>query len=75
MSCPHVGVPLPYFFFSVLVGLSPFNFLSTQAGEMLKEIDSVDDIISVKVGVGMSLLALAVLGPTLIKRSSGDKSK
>jgi uncharacterized membrane protein YdjX (TVP38/TMEM64 family) len=52
-------VPFPYFFFSVLVGLMPYNFLTTYAGYVLSQIQSMDDVYDPK---AMALLtAFSVL--------------
>jgi len=68
MASPHVNIPLRSFFFSVLVGLMPYNFLTVQAGSMLSQVESLDKIISLQTGIGMVLLAGAVLGPALLKK-------
>jgi len=68
MASPHVNIPLRQFFFSVLIGLMPYNFLTVQAGSMLSKVESLDKVISFQTGIGMALLAAAILGPALWRK-------
>jgi len=63
---PIAGVPLHLFFFTVLVGLMPYNFLCVQAGGMLAKLKSIDDIFSVTTLLQLGLIALVALGPSFI---------
>ncbi|OXA43393.1 transmembrane protein 41A [Folsomia candida] len=63
MCSPIVGVPLGTFFLSVLLGLAPYNFLTVNAGSALADLDSLDDIISLRVAFGLGLLAVGILNP------------
>jgi len=69
MCCPLAKVALPQFFCSVLLGLAPYNFLTSRAGSVLGDVESVDDVLSMKFMFAMSLLAIAMLGPVCMKRS------
>jgi uncharacterized membrane protein YdjX (TVP38/TMEM64 family) len=68
MASPHVNIPLRPFFLSVLVGLMPYNFLTVQAGSMLSKVESMDQVISLQTGLGLAVLAIAVMGPALLKK-------
>ncbi|XP_076049221.1 transmembrane protein 41A-like isoform X2 [Oratosquilla oratoria] len=61
MAAPIVNVPMHLFFFSVLFGLMPYNFLCVQAGEMLSEVQSMDDILTPKRLLGLITIALIML--------------
>lgn len=68
MASPIIGVPLHYFFISVLVGLTPYNFACTQAGSILSTISSVDDILTFPTVAGMLSIALVALLPAFFVR-------
>lgn len=61
---PIVGVPIHLFFFSILVGLMPYNYLSVQAGGMLASLSSLEDVFTAKTFLQMVLMAVAALGPS-----------
>ncbi|XP_042227599.1 transmembrane protein 41A-like isoform X2 [Homarus americanus] len=64
ITAPYVDVPLPMFFLSVLFGLIPYNLLCVQAGEVLSDIHSMDDIFTPK-----RLLALITLASVMLTLS------
>ncbi|XP_071767835.1 transmembrane protein 41A-B [Centroberyx gerrardi] len=71
ITCPILNIPLPIFFFSVLIGLIPYNFICVRTGSILSEISSLDDIFSW--GTLAQLLAIAcmaLLPGALIRRYS-----
>uniref|UniRef100_A0A668A168 Transmembrane protein 41ab n=1 Tax=Myripristis murdjan TaxID=586833 RepID=A0A668A168_9TELE len=71
ITCPILNVPLPIFFFSVFIGLIPYNFICVRTGSILSEISSLDDIFSW--GTLAQLLAIAcmaLLPSALIRRYS-----
>ncbi|XP_060896267.1 transmembrane protein 41A-B-like [Labrus mixtus] len=59
ITCPVLNIPMPIFFFSVLIGLIPYNFICVRTGSMLSEISSLDDIFSW--GTLAQLLAIALM--------------
>lgn len=71
---PIVGVPVHLFFFSVLVGLMPYNYLSVQAGGMLASLTSFEEVFTAKTFLQMALMAVAALGPSLFLKKSSMKS-
>lgn len=58
---PYVNVQLPIFFLSVFFGLIPYNFLCIQAGGMLAEIQSLEDIFTPRCILGLMTLAMVML--------------
>jgi len=66
ISSPVIGIPILYFFPSVFVGLMPYNFICCQTGEMLAEISSVNDILTVSVMVKLALIAIIVALPGIL---------
>ncbi|KAM6997008.1 transmembrane protein 41A-B [Tautogolabrus adspersus] len=71
ITCPVLNIPIPIFFFSVLIGLIPYNFICVRTGSMLSEISSLDDIFSWGTLAQLLAIALVALLPgALIKRYS-----
>ncbi|XP_060943386.1 transmembrane protein 41A-B-like [Limanda limanda] len=71
ITCPVLNIPMPIFFFSVLIGLIPYNFICVRTGSMLSEITSLDDIFSWSTLAQLLAIALVALVPgALIKRYS-----
>lgn len=71
VTSPILNIPVSMFFFSVLIGLIPYNFICVRTGSILSEISSLDDIFSW--GTLLQLLAIAcvaLLPGALIKRYS-----
>jgi len=79
ISSPVIGIPVVYFWPSVLIGLMPYNFICCQTGEMLSEISSVNDMFTVPVMGKLALIALIVALPGVLvkqwKKHSCLKSK
>ncbi|XP_065051738.1 transmembrane protein 41A-A-like [Rhopilema esculentum] len=76
MSSPILGIPVHLFFASVLVGLIPYNFMCCQAGCILSEITSLNQIMTPSVILRMFLAAILVAGPGfLIRNSSKSRPK
>uniref|UniRef100_K7GIE5 Transmembrane protein 41A n=1 Tax=Pelodiscus sinensis TaxID=13735 RepID=K7GIE5_PELSI len=71
LASPILNIPVSQFFFSVLLGLIPYNFICVQTGAILSQITSLDALWSW--GTLLQLLAMAVaalLPGTLIKKFS-----
>nr|XP_045583094.1 transmembrane protein 41A-like isoform X1 [Procambarus clarkii] len=73
VTAPYINIPLPMFFLSVLIGLLPYNFLCIQAGEMLSDIRSMDDILTHKQILALITLTLVMI--TLTHFSRKHKSR
>ncbi|KAG7218499.1 hypothetical protein INR49_020358 [Caranx melampygus] len=71
ITCPVLNIPLPIFFFSVFIGLIPYNFICVRTGSILSEISSLDDIFSWSTLAQLLAIALVALVPgALIKHYS-----
>ncbi|XP_061767343.1 transmembrane protein 41A-B-like isoform X1 [Nerophis ophidion] len=71
ITCPVLNIPMSMFFFSVLIGLIPYNFICVRTGAILSEIHTLDDIFSWGTLAQLLAIALVALVPGgLIKRYS-----
>ncbi|XP_068057221.1 transmembrane protein 41A isoform X1 [Anomalospiza imberbis] len=71
LSAPILNIPMSQFFLSVLIGLTPYNFICVQTGAILSQITSLDAIFSWDTLLKLLAMAVAALIPgTLIKRYS-----
>ncbi|KAM9305624.1 transmembrane protein 41A [Gastrophryne carolinensis] len=71
LSSPILNIPVGQFFFSVLIGLLPYNFICVQTGSMLAKIKSLDDMFSWSTLLKLLAIAVAALIPgTIVKRVS-----
>ncbi|NXI25559.1 TM41A protein, partial [Sterrhoptilus dennistouni] len=71
LSAPILNIPMSQFFLSVLIGLTPYNFICVQTGAILSQITSLDAIFSWDTLLKLLTMAVAALIPgTLIKRYS-----
>ncbi|NXF32641.1 TM41A protein, partial [Nyctibius bracteatus] len=71
LSAPILNIPVSQFFFSVLIGLTPYNFICVQTGAILSQITSLDAIFSWDTLLKLLAMAVAALIPgTLIKKYS-----
>jgi uncharacterized membrane protein YdjX (TVP38/TMEM64 family) len=68
MASPIVGVPIIPFFFSVFIGLMPYNFITVQAGEILRSLESASDVISYKTMLVLGAVAVLNFAPVLHKK-------
>ena len=68
MASGVLGVPIHLFFFSVLVGLMPYNYLCVTSGAILSEINDLGDVVSWSNMARCATAALAALLPTLLLR-------
>ncbi|KAG7512619.1 transmembrane protein 41A-B-like [Solea senegalensis] len=73
ITCPVLNIPMSIFFFSVLIGLIPYNFICVRTGSILSKISSLDDIFSWSTLAQLLAIALMALVPgALIKHCSKD---
>lgn len=64
IASPILNVPMPVFFFSVLLGLMPYNFICVQTGVILSEISSLDDVFTYSIFLKLFLVAIVALLPS-----------
>ncbi|XP_016284945.2 transmembrane protein 41A isoform X2 [Monodelphis domestica] len=68
-SSPILNIPIVQFFFSILIGLIPYNFICVQTGVILSTVTSLDDLFSWATALKLLAIALVALIPgSLIKR-------
>ncbi|KAH0623920.1 hypothetical protein JD844_007119 [Phrynosoma platyrhinos] len=71
LTSPILNIPVTQFFFSVFIGLIPYNFVCVQTGSILSQITSLDAIFSWSTLLKMLAVAMVALIPgTLIKQFS-----
>ncbi|XP_052496830.1 transmembrane protein 41A isoform X3 [Budorcas taxicolor] len=71
LSAPILNIPIVQFFFSVLIGLIPYNFICVQTGSILSTLTSLDALFSWETAFKLLAIALVALVPgTLIKKVS-----
>jgi uncharacterized membrane protein YdjX (TVP38/TMEM64 family) len=68
LASPVLGVPMHIFSITVLIGLAPYNIVTTQAGAILTSLDSLGDIMRPELLLKLALVALMSLVPIVIKR-------
>ncbi|GAB1600217.1 transmembrane protein 41A-like [Argonauta hians] len=66
ISSPILNIPIHYFFFSVLVGLMPYNFICVQTGCVLSSIRSVNDIFTFTTIIKLLGIAVAAVLPGVV---------
>ena len=67
ICCGVLNVPMSTFFWTATVGLMPYNFVCIQAGALLSDIKSMDDVYNASTLLKLSLVAVLALVPALIK--------
>lgn len=71
LSAPILNIPIVQFFFSVLIGLIPYNFICVQTGSILSTLTSLDALFSWDTVLKLLAIAMVALIPgTLIKKFS-----
>uniref|UniRef100_A0A673FKP4 Transmembrane protein 41A-B-like n=1 Tax=Sinocyclocheilus rhinocerous TaxID=307959 RepID=A0A673FKP4_9TELE len=68
VTSPILNIPIPIFFFSILIGLIPYNFICVRTGAILSEIHSLDDIFSWGTVLQLLLIACVSLLPGALIR-------
>ncbi|XP_072902509.1 transmembrane protein 41A-like [Hemitrygon akajei] len=71
ITSPILNIPLTHFFFSIVVGLLPYNFICVQTGCILSEISSLDNLFSWSIVMKLLAIAMVALMPgAIIKHCS-----
>lgn len=66
-----LDVPVKTFWWTVLIGLMPYNYICVQTGALLSTLNSVNDILTWTTALQLSGIALVALLPGIIQ---GNKS-
>jgi len=71
---PFLNIPLPIFAISALIGLAPYNFICVQAGYILADLRSWDDVFSTSTMFKLCSFALLPLAYAMFlrRKRSGD---
>ncbi|XP_078324362.1 transmembrane protein 41A-like [Crassostrea virginica] len=70
---PILNIPVHMFFFSVFIGLMPYNFICVQTGSMLSQISSVEDVFTSGTFIKLAAIALVALVPSFIMKKLKNK--
>ncbi|PAV82178.1 hypothetical protein WR25_19257 [Diploscapter pachys] len=70
---PFLNIPLPIFIISSLIGLAPYNFICVQAGYILSDLRSWDDIFSTTTMLKLCSFALLPLAYAIYVRPQAYK--
>ncbi|KAI1728065.1 SNARE associated golgi protein domain-containing protein [Ditylenchus destructor] len=65
---PFLNIPLPIFAFSALIGLAPYNFICVQAGYILSDLQSWEDVFSTSTMFKLCSFALLPLAYAMFMR-------
>lgn len=65
MSAPLLDIPVMPFFMSTFLGSLPYNFICCQAGEVIGQITSTADIVSMSMILKMAFISLVSLIPVV----------
>ena len=69
LSFAHISMIKPYqVFFSIFIGLMPWNFFTVEGGEILSTITSKEDVIKPETYMRLALIAVACLIPPIAKK-------
>ncbi|KAI8331506.1 snare associated Golgi protein-domain-containing protein [Chlamydoabsidia padenii] len=63
LASPLLGIPVLPFFWSTFLGSMPYNFVCAQAGEVLGELTSTSDILTLSLMMKLLLVSLVSLIP------------
>ncbi|TKR60203.1 hypothetical protein L596_027489 [Steinernema carpocapsae] len=72
---PFLNIPLPIFAFSAFIGLAPYNFICVQAGYILSDLKSWDDVFSTGTVLKLSSFALLPLAYAIFVRPRKTRNK
>ncbi|KAI6190184.1 CBN-BUS-19 protein [Aphelenchoides bicaudatus] len=70
---PFLNIPLPIFAFSAFIGLAPYNFICIQAGFMLSELKSWNDVFSTITMLKLCSFALIPLAYAIFMRPRSNR--
>lgn len=57
LTCPLLNVPKKIFFFSILLGMAPYTFITVQTGSFLSQLNSLDDLFTWRTLLTLGLIA------------------
>ena len=75
ITFPHIGIKASHVYFSVLLGLMPWNLLTVEAGDVISTITSKNDILTNEAYMKLIGIAFLFLLPPIIKKVFMGKDK
>lgn len=76
LSFAHISIIKPHqVFFSIFIGLMPWNFFTCEGGEILSHIKSKEDVIKPETYLRLAMIAVACLIPPIAKKIMGKKAE
>lgn len=75
IGSPHAAVPTWAFVISVFLGGLPYNFITTGAGSLLSELNSIGDILTPSIIIRLSLVSAAAMLMPIVRRRWQSKRK
>lgn len=67
LASPIISIPYPLFLISVFIGLLPYNYVTTQAGNIVNELNSTKDVFSLSIVIKLILCCFVVLAIPIAK--------
>ena len=69
LSFAHISMIQPYqVFFSIFIGLMPWNYFTVEGGQILSTITSKEDVIKPETYMRLAMIAVACLIPPIAKK-------
>ncbi|KNE68321.1 hypothetical protein AMAG_12985 [Allomyces macrogynus ATCC 38327] len=75
LAAPFLGIDLWPFFWTALVGLAPYTIVTTQAGALVSELSSIDDLWQPAWLAELAIVAVVALVPVCVKKWTSARSK
>jgi len=68
ITSPLLGIPINVFMLTIFFGLMPYNFMCVQAGSVLAEMQSLNDLLNINTAGKLVLLACVASLPAFLNR-------
>lgn len=75
LASPLIHVPFGHFFLSILIGLIPYNFVTTNAGTLVQELDSLSDVMDLTTALKIGTISVLFLLSAFIQQYLKRKEK
>ena len=74
MTSPLLGIPLEIFIVTAFIGRLPYNFICVQAGNVLAELHSLNDLLNLRTAANFLMLAIVASLPALLNKQLKEKA-
>lgn len=68
ITSPILGIPIKMFALTAFLGLIPYNFMCVQAGSVLSELESVNDLLNFKMVCNLLIMAAVASLPGFLNQ-------